>query len=130
MRILGLIMLNGRSLILLQYLETVCADGDFYVLEDSDLKEAFSPLDTQAEDLHALLLGLAKEGVIELKYSDRGSHCLRIPPEGREYVGKERERQRTEQNKRRRLFFASFLGAFSANILFLAAICLGWAFRG
>lgn len=112
-------MLDEISAAALAAVNDACPGGGFKILEEEDLARLL-PAGTDTE---ATLLRLAEEHLIELRYAEGGTYCVRTMPEGRDYA----ERRLREQTERRILSRAAlssaFWGAFAGGLL--AALLTG-----
>ena len=87
-----------------------CRGGGFKIIEEDELAGI-----VPKEDIAKTLILLGEKKLIELRYADEGTYCVRTMPEGRSYLER-LERENTEKNRGRRdLFLAAFLGSFAGG---------------
>ena len=115
-------MLDEKSEAILSAVNDLCGGGGFKIVDEEDLRRALS---NGEGDVGKILSFLEEKKLIELRYAEEGTYCVRTMPAGRSYA--ERSRMEiSEREKRRRdvLLYAalgSFLGSFVATALCVLA---------
>lgn len=87
--------------------------GAYKVLESEDFLGALpAGLSADEEGIAAALGYLSERGYVDMKYSDRGTYCVRSLPKGRTYAEAQAQSDEAPSAGRRRGgFFPAFLGA-------------------
>ena len=113
-------MLDKRTECLLQRINSLCADGNYKVLDKDDLLTAFPPYLAQSkEGLNSILSYLREHEYVSVKYADaeRGIYCLYPLPAGRLYSERLSERKAEAALNFKKVLFATFFGAFAGALL-------------
>ncbi len=121
-------MLDERTDILLDYINSYCKDESFKIIDMSEMISAFEQKFKMDNDGILQILDYLKEReyIVE-KYSDGEQFCLCPLPKGRYYYENKTEKKKTERFQSKRTakitFYASFLGAFLGSlIVFLVSL--------
>lgn len=110
-------MLDENSAALLAAINNACPDGGFVILEESELKRALK----EGEDVSRGVAYLEEKKLIELRYAEDGTYCVRTMPAGRSYAERTAYERRERVRTRRETLFFAFLGSFAGGLL--AALC-------
>lgn len=119
-------MLDEKSEEILSAVNDLCGGGGFKIVDEEDLRRA---LPAGEGDVGRILSFLEEKQLIELRYAEEGTYCVRTMPAGRSYAERSRlELCERERSRRDVLFYAAlgaFLGSFVAALLsFLAGVVL------
>lgn len=120
-------LLDGRTAFLLQRINELCADGNYKVVEKEDLISAFPDSHMQGEEgLDGMLTYLQEHEYVDIKYADRerGVYCLYPLPPGRLYAEKIYEKRREEGKNFKKVWLATFFGAFAGALLGTGMVAL------
>ena len=85
-------MLDVRTSLLLEKINTLCGEGGFQIAEESDLLASFpAAYKVGKDELSRIMRHLEASGYIEIKYAEDGVYCLCPLPQGRLYFETLRE---------------------------------------
>ncbi len=95
-----------------------CRGGGFKIIEEDDLARI-----VPKEDVGKTLSLLEEKRLIELRYADEGTYCVRTMPEGRSYLERVRRENAERERGRRDTVLGAFFGALAGG--FAAALLVG-----
>ena len=101
-------MLDEKSTAMLSAINELCPGGGFKIVEEQELARAFP----DGGDVARTLAYLEEKRLIELRYADEGTYCVRTMPAGRSYAERSLREKEEQEKSRREGFFVSFFGAF------------------
>ncbi len=107
-------MLDECSAALLAAVNDACVGGGFIILEERELLRAFPGGEG---DVGKTLAYLADKKLIELRYAEDGTYCVRTMPAGRSYAERTEREKREREKSRRDLLLWSFCGSFLGGAL-------------
>lgn len=117
-------MLDARTALLLEKINSLCAENTYKIADREELLGAFSPaLAPSSEGLDEMLSCLQENGYIDIRYADksRGVYCLQSLPAGKVYSENAAASRAEAAEKFRKTlvasFFASFVAAFAGASL-------------
>lgn len=113
-------MLDKRTSLLLETINTLCSEGSYKIVEESELLSCF-PLKS-GDDLKEMLRYLAERGYVDVRYAEEGVYCLCPLPEGRLYAEEVKREQTDDFRRRRETVLFTALGAFLGAFLGSAAV--------
>ena len=112
-------MLDERSAALLAAINGACTGGGFKIIEQEELSRM---IPEGTEDVEKTLAYLEEKRLIELRYAEAGTYCVRPMPAGRTFAERaEREKREKEKSRSDVLRYAAlgaFFGGFAATVLF------------
>ena len=118
-------MLDTLSTQLLEKINDVCFDGNYKVLEKSDLINSMSKHNIDVNSLENILKHLQARDFVNIKYSDEEVYCLALMPKGRLFDEKVKQAKSEQKKTKKMLTYvvlaslgASFVGAFLAMLVF------------
>lgn len=112
---------------LLSAVNRLCEGTLWRILDEEELRGSLPQGD--AADISALLERLDARGLIELRYADGGTYCVRAMPAGRAYMARMAEERAADRAREHRLTLRAFLGAFAgafAGALLAGLLSLLW----
>ena len=107
-------MTDERTCALIAAVGSLCEGGGFKILEERELTRLFP---ASAEELARLMDFLAAQRLIELRYADGGTYCVRVLPAGRMFAEREAQKLRDERETRRAVFGAAALGGALGGVI-------------
>lgn len=111
-------MLDLRTSILLEAINTFCDTGSYQVLDKSDLQDYFpEKYAVDGVGLSQMLEFLQQHEYIDVKYADDTVCCLSPLPAGRLYFERMTEQKRENRLRYRQVGFAALLGSFLGGLL-------------
>lgn len=115
-------MLEENACAVLAAVDEACRGGGFKIVEEDDLARRIP-----REEVKRTLAYLEERRLIELRYAEEGTYCVRTMPAGRSYLERAKQEKTERLKDRREVFFAALAGAFSggaaaALIALLAAL--------
>ncbi len=113
-------MLDSRTALLLQRINSLCADENYKIVDKDELSGAFpASLVPTAAGLDGMLEYLKENAYVDVRYADRqrGVYCLLPLPAGRLYSEKEQEKRAEATGNFRKLLLASLVGSFAGALL-------------
>jgi len=117
-------MLDKRTNKLLNALARICEDGNYKVIEITELLNVASgKFAVGDEALDAMVKFLIEKEMVDIKYQDDEVYCIAVLPKGRNYVETAHIRKRSARDNRFITtvalvsFFAGFFGAFLAGLI-------------
>ena len=118
-------MLDTLSTQLLEKINDVCFDGNYKVLEKSDLINSMSKHNIDVNSLENILKHLQARDFVNIKYSDEEVYCLALMPKGRLFDEKVKQAKSEQKKTKKMLTYvvlaslgSSFVGAFLAMLVF------------
>ncbi len=100
-----------------------CRGGGFKIIEEDDLARV-----VPQEEVQKTLAYLEQKRLIELRYAEEGTYCVRTMPEGRSYLERVKRETAERDRSRRAIFWGAFFGAaaggFAAALIAIAAALL------
>lgn len=111
-------MLEENACAMLAAVNEACRGGGFKIIEEDELARVVAK-----EDVPKTLAYLEQKRLIELRYADEGTYCVRTMPEGRSYLERCKRETAERRRGRRELFLYSFFGAAAGG--FAAALVAG-----
>lgn len=106
-------MLDERTAVLLNHINTLCADGTYQIVEQEELLSCFSAkIGMDEESLAKTVSYLQENGYLDVKYAQDGTYCLCPLPEGRMYVERARAAKSDVSRRRRDIVLMTAIGAF------------------
>lgn len=113
--------MDGNVLGLLVAVNTLCEGTSWRIFDEADLSELLPA--GQAENISAALEQLEARRLIDLRYAEGGTYCVRVLPAGRAYAARRQEEQAAAAYREHRIFRTAFwgglAGAFVGAILAL-----------
>ena len=113
-------MLDEKSTAILSAINELCPGGGFEIVEEQELVRA---VPEGKGDVARILAFLEEKRLIELRYADEGTYCVRTMPAGRTFAERsERERLARVRGRREVLYAAAaggFLGGLAAGLIVL-----------
>ncbi len=119
-------MLDEGSRALLAAVNGMCERGGFKIIEEGELVRACR---LDAETMRQTMALLAEKKLIELRYAEDGTYCVRPLPAGKGYLAREAQEARERGKMHREAFLfgaggAVLGGALSALFAFVLALLL------
>lgn len=111
-------MLDLRTSVLLEAINTYCSEGSYRVVERAELLDYFpEKYAVDGEGLSHMLEFLQQRQYIDIKYADDSVCCVSPLPAGRLYFEKSQEEKTENYLRYRRVALASLIGAFVGAFL-------------
>ncbi len=122
MRILFFRM-TAESCALLSAINTLCKGGGFTVVEEHELASALP----EGASLRPRLEELSERRLIEIRYAEEGTYCIRVLAAGREYLPRLKQDAKEAALERTRVALCAALGGALGgmfSVLVFAALLL------
>lgn len=106
-------MLDAGSAAVLAAVNEACRGGEFVILEEAELSRALP----YGEDVGKILSYLEEKRLIEVRYAEGGTYCVRTMPAGRSYTEYSAREQSERTKSKRGLFLWAFSGSLAGGVL-------------
>lgn len=106
-------MLDEGTGALLEAINSRCEGGGFHIIDEGELR----PFCPDGEGVAEALSCLADERLIELKYAEGGTYCIKPLPAGRRFAAGRLCARREAARRQWRVFLFSALGGFTGGAL-------------
>jgi len=118
-------MLDRRTGIILKRIDSLCADGNYHIIEADELTCALPSGEVFGKEaLKDILVYLAEHDYVNIKYCDGKTYCVCPLPAGRIYLERAEQRRKEYSMKYIYPFFPSFFGALVGAFVAALAIIL------
>lgn len=95
---------------LLAAINAACDGAQWRIFDEDELADGLPRRD--GASVSALLERLEARRLIEIRYAEGGTYCVRALPAGRAYMARIAEERAADRARERRLILRAFVGAF------------------
>ena len=106
---------------LLSAVNALCEGAGWRLLDEAELSESLPQV--PPERVAAAMEKLAAMRLVDVRYAEGGTYCVRPTPAGRAYAARLEEDAAAARRRERRMFYAAFWGGL-AGAFFGAALVL------